>query len=643
MKIKIWLNIVLFGLLLALLSMSYWSYQTYLTQQNQLASSLHTKLLASQLSDYVSAESLNKPLELPALESSLSSFKLLDSDENVVISDKFLQQESAAPSFFAALLQPSPLTNSYVFRDGDRKISTLHTLYYPRESIDILWYVSLAALAVFVIVLLICNLFIVASTKPQKLMIDELKLAINKVINGQYTPMESSIDNDRYSSLKTDFNTMVYQIESTNVKLKKYNNQLQNQVNYDPLTGLANRALFNEKLNQLLQSDGAANGGFLLLLQLSSLTEINLKFGHIEGDVYIGRVAKKLTEIVAWTGKRSEVFRSNGSELLAIIGDVNQLQIETLANDLSRALVGMDDHHHPDGVGYFSITEFEVGESYADLMARLDAGLSQALNRGTNRYVITDNASGNSVNYSNWPVIISNILTGNCLSLMKSPLSQTNDSALYQHEITCAFDIRDKKYCDKEVFASAQRLGMAMAIDQLVVAEIFKQYSTHFRDNVRVATHISIQSLHSQTFLLWLNDLFEKNPKVAKNMVFQFSEHGAMGNIGRSARFIDLVQKFGGMVCIEYFGDSLSSFQLLRHLNVDMLKLDNRYTKEVDQNRERASLIRTLIIMAHGASIPIIAAEVDTDEEWHMLNELGIDGIQGGVLQQPEAFFTSSI
>jgi len=120
-------------------------------------------------------------------------------------------------------------------------------------------------------------------------------------------------------------------------------------------------------------------------------------------------------------------------------------------------------------------------------------------------------------------------------------------------------------------------------------------------------------------------------------LTFEMSEHAMLQDISATQACIALVHRFGGAVVMEHFGARMSSFQSLQQLKPDYLKLDGSYVRNIEAHSDNRFFLQTVVDIAQGLDMKVIAEHVENEAEWTCLKNLGIDAVQGYYLGEPEA------
>ena len=123
---------------------------------------------------------------------------------------------------------------------------------------------------------------------------------------------------------------------------------------------------------------------------------------------------------------------------------------------------------------------------------------------------------------------------------------------------------------------------------------------------------------------------------VAKRVIFEIPEYGAVSMLDQVQDLITRTAKIGSKVALDHFGCGFSSFAYLHSLKVHYLKVDGSYLSQVDKSPDNQFFIQALTDIAHGLDMKVIAEAVESEETWGVLQMLNVDGAQGYYLGRPK-------
>lgn len=545
----------------------------------------------------------------------------------------------APPQWFNQLFLKKPIEYQLSFYNESEKVATIYTSMTPNELLREVWLSYVAGIILFLITYLaIMRLF----WRKQELvnrLTERTIAAINEAKTGNY---QHHIEADELTLVKRvllEINSLAVQQQHRYKVLLQEKEKYKLLTQHDELTGLANKQCFHHLMKKKLRAkDGI--GGYILLLKLASLEQINVQLGHQEGDMYISRMAKLLTKLCNFKNVTGEVFRNLGSEMLVVISNADNTTIDFLAEELKSYLDKLENESYQNGCGYFSIIEFKPGQKLSELMTLIDCNLSQAMAKYHNAYIIADVQDSVSGGLNHWFRRISEMIRDKAVVLQRHPIcSVSEDFHSYQYEIGTSFMSNGESYDAKEVFGAAKRFDLSHKLDQLIVTKLI-EYMEEDDETDSYSLKISTDSIASERFRNWVSHLFSHHLILAKRVVFQIPEIVTSDHLESTRLFINAVHKVGAKVALESHQntDVQELTNLMKSLSIDVIKVSGRENQPIAQVQQSSGFIKTLVINAHGLNVPVIAGQVENSQVWDFLNTLGVDAGQGHLFGRPVIF-----
>jgi len=183
----------------------------------------------------------------------------------------------------------------------------------------------------------------------------------------------------------------------------------------------------------------------------------------------------------------------------------------------------------------------------------------------------------------------------------------------------------------------SKRLGLSGEFDRSMITEVLARLASNRYGDVPVAVNIFPASLQNKSLVKWLYVELAKVPNAAKKLQIEISEYGVIENIDALREFISHVSAYGTRVGLDHFGRGFASFGYLSTLKLDYIKIDGSYVRGILENKDNQFFIESVIKVAHGLEVKVYAVSVETEAEWNMLANMGIDGVQGYGVGMPDA------
>ncbi len=412
---------------------------------------------------------------------------------------------------------------------------------------------------------------------------------------------------------------------------------------HDVLTGLMARARFLEVLDDEIRL--ANNTGLpltLLFIDLDDFKLVNDTHGHLTGDALLRLVADTLR---ATAGEGTPVARLGGDEFGILRRGTNaegamlfaQLLLDTLGS--TPLMAGDAPLRLTASVGV--CVSPEAGQDTQTLLAHADMALSHTKGLGHNRvhlYQRGDREAESMRQTVNWQSLLHEALTQQRVALAFQPMlrvSHGSEPLLYE-ALACLHDRDGRLQSAAHFIHTAEYTGQVADLDLLVLARIADLLDDRRHTDLRVTMNISGRSLGSPGF----NDTVEAFLKARAinphQLIFEITETAAVAEMARASSFIGRMRRLGYRFALDDFGVGFSSFSYLKHLPVDIIKIDGSFIRHLDRNREDEIFVRAILQVARELGLQTVAEYVESQSLYRMLCDMGVDYVQGMFIGKPD-------
>lgn len=416
--------------------------------------------------------------------------------------------------------------------------------------------------------------------------------------------------------------------------------RLYRQAHFDPLTALPNRLLFRDRLAQELANatSGLARGA-LLYIDLDHFKKVNDAVGHSAGDQLLTIVAQRLRACVK---EGDTVARLGGDEFTVILRNVVDPEssrgvaeriVESLQSPVS---IAGRDHFVAASIG---ITLFpDDGTSIDELVRNADTAMYRAKDLGRGRTMFYDSKMAPKVG----PPTDSGLhraLRRREFSLFYQPQFAVTDGSLAGVEALLRWQTpRDGLRQPGEFVPAAEESGLIVDIGGWVLDTACAQLAA-WRDKgiapARLAVNVSAQQLRHVEFPKAVRRALDKYGLPPELLELELTE-SVFADEAAGAALARLAQ--GGVrLSLDDFGTGYSSLNYLRQYPISSVKIDRTFLEEVPHNHASATLVETIIVMAHALGKRVVAEGIETIEQLDFLRERRCDLVQGFYLARPLA------
>lgn len=439
-------------------------------------------------------------------------------------------------------------------------------------------------------------------------------------------------------------------LETTTAALRERDAKLSRLANHDALTGLFNRQRFVEELaKEITTVAESSNPSALFFIDLDQFKYVNDTCGHPTGDQVLKLAAQQLTRSVR---VEDVVARFGGDEFAVLARDVSRRQARSIASSI---LEDMRRHGHvEDGnifhlqcsIGIAMISSDRFGPH--ELVAQADIACHEAKSRGRNRmefYKVAAKETEQMAVDVGWMRRIREAIDSDAFVLHYQPIVHIATGQTTHQEVLLRMQTDDDRLVAPDAFLpAAARFGLMADIDSWVVAHALEELS-RFRAHdpeLKFTINLSAHAFESQQIALQVRELLEKYRLPAESIVFEITEQLAVRHQADVDKQIAALRELGCKLAIDDFGTGYSSFSYLKRLDVDYIKIDGHFIKDLASDPVDQTMVRLIGETGKAAGMKIVAEYVQDGSSLALLAQFGIEYAQGFYIGRPTAAPTSN-
>ncbi len=424
------------------------------------------------------------------------------------------------------------------------------------------------------------------------------------------------------------------------------NRRLSYHASHDILTGLVNRAEFENRVERALKSAKARETSYALLyLDLDQFKIVNDSCGHSAGDALLGQLGTLLKSKIRW---RDTLARLGGDEFGVLLESCSLDEAMNTAETLRMAIGDYkfvwEERAFRLGVSIGVVPITADNEDVAALLTAADSACAAAKEAGRNRihsFQENDIDLMRRRREMQWAARINNALEEDRFELFRQtiqPLQAEEEGAHY--EILLRMRDENGGIISPGLFIeAAERYGITPKIDRWVIRSAFRWLVSEADERERLSLcsiNLSGQSLGDEKFLPFVVDQFQMSGIDATKICFEITETAAIASYSQANRFINALKELGCKFALDDFGTGLSSFGYLKHFPVDFLKIDGSFVKEILHDPIDREMVRSINEIGHLTGKQTIAEFAENEEIITMLRGMGIDYAQGYGVSEPK-------
>ena len=414
---------------------------------------------------------------------------------------------------------------------------------------------------------------------------------------------------------------------------------------HDSLTGVYNRRHFEAQLSESLSSIRSRQEELTLLyLDLDRFKIVNDSCGHKAGDVLIKELAQKLNSVVM---NRGILGRMGGDEFAVMLNGGEAAAAYTVAKKLLNAVQDYrfiwDNRMFTLGVSIGMVDYRESGHSAEQLMSMADSACYLAKQQGRNQIHVYSSEDANVQRYE---------ADLDSIALINAALDNDKFVIFYQHyqplhkmseghhyEILLRIQKDDGELIPPcAFFPAAERYNLSAKIDKWVVANYLRwlsQNPSHLEELVTANINLSGLSLGDSDLKLYFLNAFEKYGVPYEKICFEITESQAMVKLDETLDFINTFRRLGCQFALDDFGIGFSSYEHLKKLPVDYVKIDGSFVKDILVDAIDMAMVCSMKDVAKAMKIATVAEYVESTEIMVELGKMGVDYAQGYAVAKP--------
>ncbi len=430
--------------------------------------------------------------------------------------------------------------------------------------------------------------------------------------------------------------------EAADEELARRQRELSFLATHDALTGLPNRTLILDRVEQMLaRSTRSQTPVAALFIDLDNFKSINDTLGHSAGDELLRAVAARLDGVV----RAGDALGRLGGDEFVVISEQLSLAAgpELIAERVLEAL------KHPFKLGADEETRVTVtasiGVAAADrisaeeLLRDADIAMYRAKWDGKNRYAVFETSMQDTIqSRMELEMDLRDALEKDEFFLAYQPTFNLSDMKPTGVEALIRWKHPTRGIVQPDDFIPVlEETGLITEVGRWVLQEACRQGAAWRQDgySIGMAVNVSGRQLDSDELIVDVKDALSSSGLDPAALTIEITETTLMRNVEETARRLTAVKRLGVRIAIDDFGTGYSSLAHLQRFPVDALKIDRSFISSLKHNREGETLIHTLVQLGKALSLETFAEGIEQQQELVLLREEDCDSGQGFLLARP--------
>jgi diguanylate cyclase (GGDEF)-like protein len=422
--------------------------------------------------------------------------------------------------------------------------------------------------------------------------------------------------------------------------------------NHDPLTGLPNRKMLEERLEGALgsaKSHGSTHA--LLYVDIDFFHRINDSFGHLAGDELLRRV----TPVLQASVRAGELLaRIGGDEFAVLVENCSAEFAQQAATELRDAVQSWQfewgDKAFQVGVSVGVVAITRLSASMSAILSEADTACFTAKEQGRNRvFAFHDQTTSQYMRQTSrgWLKRINDALTDGAFTLLYQPIvpiGQAHAGAVPRVEALLRMsESGGELILPMSFIPVAERYDLMRTIDRWVIERAFADYGRLVKLRgtpapAEFSVNLSGHTLSSPDFAEFMKEKLVEYGVPPTSLYLEITETAAIANVERARTLIETLRSLGVRFLLDDFGSGLSSFNYLKHFPVDGIKIDGLFVKGIARNYLDYALVESIHKIGVGLGLQTIAEYVESDDIARKLAQIGVSAGQGFHLSPPKTW-----
>lgn len=620
---------ILFLLILGVnLTLSIKNTKTYLENESLTHAQDTATSLGLSLSPYM------KSPEDPTIQAMVSAvfdmgyyqeIRLIDPSGKELIRLNNNKQPDGIPSWFVRLVHISPATAQSEISSGWSISGTVFVEVNPAYGYSSLYqqaksslYYSFLALSVSIIALTLLLHWTLASLK-------NMRHLAKRIAEGHFEQLHTLPWTSDVKTLAIAMNSMSHKIQDT---IQTLNSKLENtaaKLLRDPLTGLYNKSLFDSDIDHLLITHAAA---FLLLIKVDSLPELIKEQGSDNIDELLRQFAAQIQRQTQTSSPINRAYRLYGGEFAMLIETNDLSAIKTLCNTLSDQISALGRQFGKPDLAHIGASQINLLETPERIKTAAQEAYEQASLISANAYYINCASNQIAKDVADWKNLVFDCIDNAYYNVAcKNPVASLNNGQIIMEEVlTEVFDRQNQPIALGPFISIAEKYPKIIDFDKGVIIKVL-DYLTESNIDYALAVNLSNRSIKNPEFMNWLEALAKQNTRLTQQLVFSFSAYAISKDPNAHVSFFYTLHQWNGRVMIKRFEPQSMLPEIHKQLKPDFIRLARDIGNGVSKSRQKQEFVETVLEMSKLLNITLLAENIQGDEDYHTLKNIGIEGV----------------
>lgn len=409
----------------------------------------------------------------------------------------------------------------------------------------------------------------------------------------------------------------------------------------DALTGRPNRQAFERQLDTLLRNNTAH--GSLLAFSIDNMTWLNEAIGPESANEVLLSVGRRLEDSVPRQLTGMTLSRIGGDAFGLFIADMEDAAVDAIAQAIVQSFRDQSFTAKNGAAVNISVSAGVVrlpkqAKTGIEAVTRAEQALKSGRQAGRGTYRVYENSEGRRSQHlsslSELDRVRAAIAAGDFV-LAFQPIISAMNGELSFYEGLLRLRLDDGSFISvPSIIAALEQHGLAQEIDRHVLGLALDALAKH--PDLILSINVSGATASDETFLPFLEQKLRGKETLARRLIVEITETAAINDLSITSNFVTLIHSLGGRVALDDFGEGFTALQHLRHLAVDLIKIDGGLIRGITENTGHQVMVKAILSMAQHMGVETVAEFVETEREAAWLQRHGANYLQGFWFGRPD-------
>lgn len=417
---------------------------------------------------------------------------------------------------------------------------------------------------------------------------------------------------------------------------KIYEAQIEHMAYYDALTGLVNRRMLREQVEEAIREADKRGGFAFVYIDLDRFKNVNDTLGHDIGDALLVQVARRLEQQI---GPDDVLARLGGDEFGLLVRRGDQERVLELAQRLTQALrppFNVEGHHiHVSGSAGIALYPSD-GSSFEQLLRHADIAMYRAKDDKVHLQFYSPQLNVFTQERFQLESDLRSAMQSGSLTLYYQPI-QSVQGEVRGLEALVRWEHPTRGQIFPEEFLSLiEEAGLATGFDRQILTQAVRQISRWREADPRVwvSVNVGYASLLDPDFLNFLEQLLQEERVEPERLLIEVTETHASRDPEQTKKVLSRLKELGVQIALDDFGQGYSSLSYLSDFPIDLIKIDRAFISGVPFRTKDAGIVRMIVALAGQLGIEVLAEGVETETQREWLQHVGVHYLQGYAISE---------